>query len=54
MGLILSVIDQNFPPQAKWSVDHVPDLTGKVALITGTFLVGYDYEESALLTHPRH
>ena len=35
MGLILSIIDQNFPPKAKWSVDEVPDLTGKVALITG-------------------
>jgi len=35
MGLVYSVIDQNFPPKAKWSVDQIPDLSSKVVIVTG-------------------
>ncbi|KAH7913694.1 NAD(P)-binding protein [Hygrophoropsis aurantiaca] len=35
MGLILSVIDQNFPPKATWGVNDIPDLSGKVVIVTG-------------------
>jgi NAD(P)-dependent dehydrogenase (short-subunit alcohol dehydrogenase family) len=35
MGAFMSAIDQNFPPKAKWGVDDIPDLSGKVALVTG-------------------
>lgn len=35
MGVLLSVIDQNFPPKAKWSVDDIPDLSNKVVIVTG-------------------
>lgn len=30
-------IKQMFPPRAKWGVDQIPDLSGKVALVTGEF-----------------
>jgi NAD(P)-dependent dehydrogenase (short-subunit alcohol dehydrogenase family) len=30
-----SIISQFFPPKATWSVDQIPDLTGKVAIVTG-------------------
>ncbi|EPQ56834.1 NAD P-binding protein [Gloeophyllum trabeum ATCC 11539] len=33
MGLLLSVIDQNFPPKAKWGVDNIPDLSSKVIIV---------------------
>ena len=29
------VLIQNFPPKPKFSVDQVPDLSGRVALVTG-------------------
>ncbi|KAK7008517.1 NAD(P)-binding protein [Favolaschia claudopus] len=36
MGVLLSIIDQNiFPPKAKWTVAEVPDLSSRVALVTG-------------------
>lgn len=35
MGLVYSAISQNFPPRSKFSVDDIPDLSGKVILITG-------------------
>jgi retinol dehydrogenase-12 len=31
----LSILQQLFPPEPEWSVDSVPDQTGKVVLITG-------------------
>lgn len=27
---------QTFPPKSKFSVDDIPDLTGKVAIVTGS------------------
>ncbi|KAJ7457986.1 NAD(P)-binding protein [Mycena galericulata] len=36
MGILLSVIDQNFfPPKAKWTTADVPDLSSRVMLVTG-------------------
>lgn len=35
MGMLLSVYDTNFPPAAKWGVSDIPDLSGKVAIVTG-------------------
>ncbi|KZO91584.1 NAD(P)-binding protein [Calocera viscosa TUFC12733] len=29
------ILSQLFPPRPKWSVDQIPDLTGKVILVTG-------------------
>ena len=35
MGVIYSFIAQAFPPQSEFSVDDIPDLTGKVIIVTG-------------------
>ncbi|KAH9046337.1 NAD(P)-binding protein [Lactarius deliciosus] len=35
MGGQLSLLQQSFPPKPKWSVNDIPDLTGKVILVTG-------------------
>jgi retinol dehydrogenase 12 len=35
MGNVLTPFVQLFPPKADWSVDQIPDLTGKVAIVTG-------------------
>ncbi|KAJ7025335.1 hypothetical protein C8F04DRAFT_1269226 [Mycena alexandri] len=32
---LLSAINQSFPPKSKFSVDDIPDLTGKVIIVTG-------------------
>ena len=43
MGLILSQIIQLFPPQPKFGVENVPDLSGKVMIVTGANTgVGYE------------
>lgn len=31
----ISILHQLFPPEPEWSVDSVPDQTGKVVIITG-------------------
>jgi retinol dehydrogenase-12 len=31
----ISIFRQLFPPEPSWSVDSLPDQTGKVAIITG-------------------
>jgi retinol dehydrogenase-12 len=38
MGGLLSVAQQSFPPRPTWGVDDIPDLTGKVAIVTGRFI----------------
>ena len=38
MGAILSIAQQSFPPRPTWGVDDIPDLTGKVAIVTGAFI----------------
>ncbi|PCH39965.1 NAD(P)-binding protein [Wolfiporia cocos MD-104 SS10] len=31
----MSAIDENFPPKPKWTANDMPDLTGKVMIVTG-------------------
>jgi hypothetical protein len=35
MGLIASIFEQTFVPQSKFNVEDIPDLTGKVIIVTG-------------------
>ncbi|KAG5652887.1 hypothetical protein H0H81_003250 [Sphagnurus paluster] len=35
MGLIHSFYTQSFPPKSKFSVNDIPDLTGRVIIVTG-------------------
>jgi len=35
MGLVASSISQSLPPKAQFSVDQIPDMTGKVVIVTG-------------------
>ena len=35
MASFWTLLTQFFPPASKWSLDEIPDLTGKVALVTG-------------------
>ncbi|EIN12416.1 NAD(P)-binding protein [Punctularia strigosozonata HHB-11173 SS5] len=35
MGAIYSQYTQIFPPKSTWSVDNIPDLSGKVMIVTG-------------------
>ncbi|KAI0058523.1 NAD-P-binding protein [Artomyces pyxidatus] len=35
MGNLVSTIAQAFPPKPKWGVDDIPDLSGKVTIVTG-------------------
>ena len=29
------LISQSFPPKAQWSTDQIPDMTGKIVIVTG-------------------
>ena len=35
MGLVLSIINESFPPKSKFNVEDIPDLSGKVIIVTG-------------------
>jgi len=35
MGIIFSLIQQSFPPKPTWSANDMPDLSGKVVIVTG-------------------
>lgn len=35
MGAAASLFSEALPPASKFSVDDIPDLTGKVAIVTG-------------------
>jgi len=35
MGSILSYINQSYPPKPRWTAEDIPDLTGKVVIVTG-------------------
>ncbi|CAA7262940.1 unnamed protein product [Cyclocybe aegerita] len=36
MGLTYSLFNQGFPPKTKFNVDDIPDLSGKVVIVTGS------------------
>jgi hypothetical protein len=64
MGGALSIIAQMFPGQPTWTGDDVPDLTGRVAVVTGgntgvgkeTVKVSHDYrargDSGSMITGP--
>ena len=33
--VLRAVLDQGYPPKSQFSVDDIPDLTGKVMIVTG-------------------
>ncbi|VDB84625.1 unnamed protein product [Peniophora sp. CBMAI 1063] len=35
MGVTLSLFSQSYPPKPKWTPDDIPDLSGKVIIVTG-------------------
>lgn len=35
MGVFLSILAEQFPPKSKFAVDDIPDLSGKVMIVTG-------------------
>lgn len=35
MGQYLSVFNDTYPPKSLFKVDDIPDLTGKVVIVTG-------------------
>ncbi|CAE6432603.1 hypothetical protein ACGC1H_006779 [Rhizoctonia solani] len=35
MGTVSSILEQSFPPAPRWSVAQIPDLSGKVFVVTG-------------------
>lgn len=35
MGIVLSIINESFPPKSKFNVEDIPDLSGKVIIVTG-------------------
>ncbi|KAI9435207.1 NAD(P)-binding protein [Russula earlei] len=35
MGALLSLVQQSFPPSPTWEINDIPDLTGKVVIVTG-------------------
>lgn len=45
----IEFICQMFPPKAKWSTNQIPDLAGKVAIVTGAN-TGYAFSYCLLRT----
>lgn len=35
LGMLGSFIDQSYPPASKFTEDDVPDLSGKIIIVTG-------------------
>ncbi|KAG7445703.1 NAD-P-binding protein [Guyanagaster necrorhizus] len=54
MGRIQSFISQTWPPWSKFSIDQIPDLSGKVVIITGGNTgVGYETAKALLPRNAR-
>ncbi|KAF7335669.1 NAD(P)-binding protein [Mycena venus] len=51
MGVLISTIQQGFPPKSKFSVDDIPDLSGKVIIVTGANIGVGKETVKALLQH---
>jgi hypothetical protein len=51
MGILVSLItmaSQSFPPKSKFTVDDIPDLSGKVIIVTGAN-TGVGFETAKVL-----
>jgi len=35
MGIIFSLFNEGLPPKSKFNVENIPDLAGKVIIVTG-------------------
>ena len=35
MGIVFSFLNEGLPPKSKFNVENIPDLTGKVIIVTG-------------------
>ncbi|KDQ11790.1 hypothetical protein BOTBODRAFT_35039 [Botryobasidium botryosum FD-172 SS1] len=35
MSVVCKLFNQSFPPKPEWTIDDIPDLTGKVVIVTG-------------------
>jgi retinol dehydrogenase 12 len=35
MGVIFSFVNESFPPRSKFNLEDIPDLKGKVIIVTG-------------------
>lgn len=44
MGILQSLWTQSFPPQSKFTPDDIPDLFGKVIIVTGANTGAHHYE----------
>jgi retinol dehydrogenase-12 len=49
MGVAKALINQSIPPKSQFSVDDIPDLTGKVIIVTGAN-TGVGYETAKVQT----